>query len=680
MQNKHLGLGLIGAAMVRALTPEEINNNRGAGPLHRTATVRNIDEDARTVEVAFSSETPVARWFGDEILDHSAGAMQTERLDDGAAVLWNHNPDVQIGVVESARVDRDRVGRAVLRFGTSARAAEIWADIVAGVIRHVSVGYSVRDIKIEQREGEPDEITVTRWEPYEISLVSIPADASVGVGRALGNPPEAGAGAGANTAGIGERDDASLASETSPQDGAESMKTKIVRNAAGALVRAKVDENGAILEEIEVLMTAEEVRAMGSNGDADAAQERATRILELGEQYNALGRAAEAVRAGTSVEDFTRSLVDVVAARAASPDTSQSSTRALDDRGAPIGMTSAEADRFSFIRALRALANPTDRAAQEAAAFEFEASTAAARQLGRDAQGIMVPPDVLTRALNTGTDGAAAGDTGGLAIGTTLLSSSFIEMLRNRSVFTTLATPLGGLMGNFSLLGQASGATGYWVGDDEDVGEGTQDLRDIDLSPKTVGAYSEITRQTLRQTSIDVEGMVRRDLALALALTIDSAGFYGDGVKKPLGIKNLDGLNAVDFAAVQPTFAEIVQMESEISADNADAESMAYVGNSKFRGHAKTTEKFAGANGATIWESGGQVNGYRAEITNQIADGDLFHGNFADAIVGAWGGLDLTVDPFTHSTKGRLRIVAFQDVDVAFRHVESFCYGVKQAA
>jgi len=237
---------------------------------------------------------------------------------------------------------------------------------------------------------------------------------------------------------------------------------------------------------------------------------------------------------------------------------------------------------------------------------------------------------------------------------------------------------MGGLVGNVDIPGQASGATGYWLGEDDDAGEGNQELRQLGLSPKTAAAFSEITRKMLQQSSLDAEALVRRDLARALALTMDSAGFYGTGsANQPLGIKNLSGINAVPFAAIQPTFAEIVQLETEVSADNADVDSMAYIANAKFRGHCKTTEKFDGSSGATIWEQGGTVNGYTSEITNQVADGDVFHGNFADMIAAMWGGLDLTIDPYSNSKKGRLRIVAFQDIDFAYRNVESFAYGTK---
>ena len=117
-------------------------------------------------------------------------------------------------------------------------------------------------------------------------------------------------------------------------------------------------------------------------------------------------------------------------------------------------------------------------------------------------------------------------------------------------------------------------------------------------------------------------------------------------------------------------------METQIALDNADVSSMAYVGNAAFRGHAKTTLKFPGVNGSgTIWEPGNTVNGYRTEITNQISTGDVFMGNYGDLLIGLWSGLELLVDPYTHSKKGRLRVVVFQDVDFALRRTQSFCVG-----
>lgn len=661
LRNSGLPPALLGTAFTRSITVEQINANRGGSPLRRQAAVRNVDENARTVEVAFSSEEPVPRWFGDEVLDHSPGAMLETRLQNGAAVLWNHDPDIQIGVVEAASIDSDRRGRATLRFGRSARAEEIWTDIIDGVIRHVSVGYFVRAIKPEEREGERDKVTVTEWEPYEISIVSIPADATVGVGRGAGEPPEEAAARQANTD----------AQSTNTEIRGSGMKTKILRNPAGDLVRAKVDDDGNIVEELEVLERASETQALVTRG-TQAEQQRTADLLELGEQYSAQQLASEAIRNGTTVDDFTRSLLEHVSN---TDRADRSGNQPLDDTPGEIGMSDAEVRQFSFLRAARAILEPQNRRAQDAAAFEFEASEAAQQSMGRTSSGIMVPVDVLTRTLNTSTSGTNPGDTGGFLIDTTLATQSFIEMLRNRAILLSLGTPMGGLIGNLDIPGQTGSGNVFIVGEDQDVGEGSIDTGLVKMSPTTIGVFGRVTRRMMQQSSMDVEMQFRSSLATDLALGIDHYGFYGDGVgNNPLGVVNTTGINAVVFADQQPTYQELIEMETEVALDNALVSNVRYVGNSRFRGHCKSTEMFPGTSGRPIWNDG-SPNGYEAEITNQFTTGDVLFGNLADVMIGLWGALDILVDPYTQSLSGTRRIVLHQDFDVALRRKESFCLG-----
>jgi HK97 family phage prohead protease len=141
----------------------------------------------RTVDMSFSSELPVERWYGMEVLSHDAAAVDLERLSSGRAnLLVNHDPDDWVGVIESARIDgKDKVGRATVRFGSSARATEVFNDVRDGILSSVSVGYRRMDMKLTRTsEEDGDEYTVTRWTPFEVSLVTIPADETVGVGRA----------------------------------------------------------------------------------------------------------------------------------------------------------------------------------------------------------------------------------------------------------------------------------------------------------------------------------------------------------------------------------------------------------------------------------------------------------------------------------------------------------------
>lgn len=142
-----------------------------------------INEESRTVELAFSSETPVERYFGYEVLDHARGSIRLERISKAAPLLLQHDPDRQIGVIEQVRIDGDKIGRAVVRFSRSQLGEEIFRDVLDGIRENVSVGYWIHDaVSDGERDGIPI-MRVTDWEPMEVSIVSIPADSSVGVGR-----------------------------------------------------------------------------------------------------------------------------------------------------------------------------------------------------------------------------------------------------------------------------------------------------------------------------------------------------------------------------------------------------------------------------------------------------------------------------------------------------------------
>lgn len=591
--------------------------------------VRGIDEESRTLELAFSSDAEIERWPGFvEVLDHSPGAVRLDRIQDAAPCLFNHDKDDHLGIIESAQIDADGKGRARVRFGSGVLASEKFNDAKDGILRHVSVGYRIIEIKLkESREDGTDVYIVTDWEPHEISLVTIPADTSVGVGRS--------------------HDDDLSPEDIKPKQEARDMPVpEIIPEGAKPPAVNETEVREAALK---------------------TERERTDTLLTLGREYNAPDEAQRLISEGGTPDQFRQLLLERTATAGATP----------DEQNEPVGLSDAEIRKYSFLKVLRAL-DPNNHAAREKAAFELEVSAAAAMKLGREATGIVIPTEVLMAPLDgrVYTSDNTGAPHGGALISTDLKGESFIGLLRKRCLLMQLGTQLAGLVGNIDIPKQISGATGYVVGEDNDAPESEGDFGQVSMSPTTIGALSEISRRTLMQSSVDIEAMVRADLAKALGLKIDNLGFYGTGTAEPLGIKNTTGVNAVNFAtAAKPTHTELIQMESEVAADDADVESMAYLFNAKMRGHCKSTPKFANGE-ATIWEQGNTVNGYTTGVTNQVADGDVFHGNFADLLIGLWGGLELTLDPYTHSAKGRLRIVAMQDVDYAVRHGESFCYGV----
>lgn len=593
----------------RSIDPID-NRDAFAELKHRGAAIeaRVVNEKSRQVQIAVSSELPVERSFGAEILDHSEGSVDLEFLRSGRApLLLDHDMEKQIGVIESVSLDSDRVLRAKVRFGRSALAQEVFQDVVDGIRGNVSVGYRVN--KMERDSTIKDAYRVNAWSPMEVSVVSIPADPSVGVGRST------------------------VAAEPTLK-----VEPQI----------AKEDRMSDI-----------DLEAVKAEAARVAAREAAD-IVALGAKHNRSDMAQEALRNGKSLNQFRGELLEVIG------------DKPLDNKD--VGLTTGERKSFSLVRAIHALANPTDRAAQEAAAFEFEASAAAARAYGVTAQGLMVPAEVLgnwKRDLSVGTASA-----GGNLVATDLLANEFIDVLRNSSsVMAAGARMLNGLVGNIAIPKKTAASAAAWISSEGGAAsESDPTFGQVTLSPKTLGAYTDMTRRLILQATPSIEALVREDLAMAIALKIDAGALEGAGTSgAPTGILSTSGVNKPSsFAAAVPTFAEVVALETAVAQDNALAGNLAYITDAGTFGGLKTKAKDSGS-GLFVAE-GGMVNGYRCIVSNQATAGNVYFGNWAECLIGMWGGLDITVDPYTASTTGTVRIVALQSVDVAVRHAESFAY------
>jgi HK97 family phage prohead protease len=141
------------------------------------------DDDTQMLSFPAASETPVDRWFGREVLSHRGGAVRLERAQQGAMpLLWNHNGDDPVGVVRGASVKQKRLMVDAELFDTE-RGREVATMIDSG-LRNVSVGYRLHEMVLQERAEDGETYLATDWEPYEVSIVSVPADASVGIGRA----------------------------------------------------------------------------------------------------------------------------------------------------------------------------------------------------------------------------------------------------------------------------------------------------------------------------------------------------------------------------------------------------------------------------------------------------------------------------------------------------------------
>lgn len=604
--------------------PEALNPGSTGERILRIGSERAVvDEAARTVTLAFASETPVPRYWGNEILDVQARSIRMDRLNAGGPLLMDHNTSDQVGVIESVQIGADRVARAVVRFGKSARADEVFQDVVDGIRQNVSVGYLIHDAMLESESEGVGTYRVNDWEPYEISMVSVPADIKAGIGRQAEHPTK--------------RTPEIIMSETTPAP----------------------DNTAAI----------ETARAQGMEGERKRIADINAAAGQLKHYQGVRELAEQAVASGMTMDHFRSKVMEHIA------------TQPLPT--ANIGLTEREAKSFSFVRALNALANPGDARAREAAAFEFEASRAAEKKQGRAIKGLLVPFDVLNvkRELNVGTP-----TQGGNLVATDLLSGNFIDLLRNRMVLNRMGTQfLSGLVGNVAIPRQTGGATFYIVTEGSSPQLSGQTFDQVPMSPKTGAARTQISRKLLLQSSIDVESFVQNDLAVVMGLGMQGIGIKGGGTNEPVGILATSGIGSVvgGTNGAAANWANIVQLETQIASANADVGSMAYLTNAKVRGSLKTTQKFSGANANPIWDGGNEpLNGYMAGITNAVPSNgtkgtgtnlsSIIFGNFADLIYGLWGGLELQVDPYSSGDTGSVIVRVFQDFDVAIRHPESF--------
>jgi HK97 family phage major capsid protein len=153
--------------------------------LYRTATIvrDQVNKDTRTVPLSFSSEQPVERWWGTEILDHTPTSVRMDRLRNGAPLLVDHSTRDHVGVIEEATIGPDRKGRAIVRFGNSARANEIFQDVQDGIRQNISVGYQIHRMVLESEADGVETYRAMDWMPLEISITAVPADNTVGIGR-----------------------------------------------------------------------------------------------------------------------------------------------------------------------------------------------------------------------------------------------------------------------------------------------------------------------------------------------------------------------------------------------------------------------------------------------------------------------------------------------------------------
>ena len=646
-----------------------------SGPLYRSVQIRKesiIDEEKRIVRMSFSSEEPVERFFGFEVLDHKKKSIRLHRFKSGSAnLLMDHDPRDVVGVIESVEVDsKAKKAFVTVRFGKSERATEIWDDVVNGIRSSVSVGYRVHKAIIEEQNADsPDMFRITDWEPLEVSMVSVPADTMVGVGRSTDQKKNQITIEGRTT--MYKCNHCKRDAESVNEHGRCPECEAKIREAAATAPAAPAPAPTPRVAIVDDGPTPEAMRK--------AETERMAELRKMGAEF-------------THVEDIDNLVRDGIADPKKNGDWLRAAI--LDKIGKPgmvnsadLGISPKEKRTFSFMKAIQASADGN----YKDAGFEREVSDAVAAELRMSPKGLYVPYDMFTpesekRDQNVGTDSA-----GGYLVETIHDAAGFIELLRKKALIMAMgARALPGLVGDYTAPKQTAGATFYWVTEGGTTTESQITLGQISMTPKTVSARVDMTRRALLQTTPAIEQLVRDDLLQGIALEMDRVSINGaDGSDEPEGILNTTGIGSViggtDGAPID--WGKIVDLETEVAVDNADVGALGYLTNTRVRGAMKQTEKAEGT-AQFLWpdrrsvDGFGEVNGYRAGVTNQVPNNlskgtgvnlsAAIFGNFSDWLIGFWGAMDLFAEKVTLGDSGGLVVRIFQDMDTAARHAESF--------
>lgn len=593
--------------------------------LYRQAEVSQVEEEERTIDLAFSSEEPVERRFGMEVLDHKPESIRLGRLRSSGSLLVNHNPDDLVGKVENVDIGSDRVARAKVRFGKSDRANEIFQDVKDGIRSGVSVGYQIHKLLEEGEEGS-SVFRATDWEPMEISLVSIPADSTVGVGRS---------------------------------EGEEAIETEVQYLER----KIKMSEEVKTPEAPKV-----DVEAIKSQA-RDAEVKRIQEISAIGEQFQQTDLARQLIQSGHSVDEMRKAVLEKM------PEQKPEVVTPVDS----LDMDAKEKRSYSLFRAIHASVSGD----WSKAGLEREASEEIAKRLNKQPRGFFAPNDIewSKRDLTVGTNTA-----GGFLKGTDHMASDFVDALRPQLVLADLgARVMSGLQGDVSIPALNAKTSTYWVAESGAPTEGAPTVRQITMSPKTVGAYVDISRKLSLQSDPSAEEIFRNDMVAQVASAIDTVGINGGGSNEPTGILQTSGIGSVAIGTNggAPTWASVVDNVKEVAVDNALNGSLAFLTNPQVVGKMRQTAKVSSTDSVMIMGEGNTLMGYPVAQTSNVPStltkgstsgscSAMIFGNFNDLIIGQWGGTDILVDPYTGSSTATVRVTVFQDVDIAVRHAQSF--------
>lgn len=581
-----------------------------------------IDEEKRTVSIGVSSELPVERNFGMEVLGHNENEIDMEFMASGRApLLLDHDATKQIGVVEEFGIDpQNKRTVAKVRFSENKMADEVYRDVLSGIRQNISVGYQVNSMKRE--ESEKDGVPIYRvnsWMPLEVSAVSVPADQSRLVGFARSK---------------------------------ETPKIKITSNSKDI----KMENTENVTPEVN----ANEVRE-------NIAKENAA-IIDLGVKHNKRDLANEAISKGMNLAQFRGSLLETIA-----------NDKPLD-LPSSVDMNVEEKREYSLLKAVR------ETAAGNLTGLEKEVSDQIASQVGKSARGFYMPTNLNfgKRDQVVGTNSSGGFLKGTDHLGSEFIDALRARLVIGQAGARVMqglkgdvAIPkLSASVTNSAFVSENSAPT-EGAATFAQVTMSPKTLAAyVDVSRKLMLQSDPSVEAILRD---DVINTFARNID---AVALEGGGSNEPSGIIASSTGNVQALG-VDGAAI--AYSDIVDMVKLVEEDNAILNDAAvkFVGNPKVTSKLRSTPKQgSGVEGNFILGEDNRMLGYdylsTTLVPSDLSKGSgtnlsaLIFGDFSQLMLGFYSGVDVIVDPYTGSSAGTTRLAFFQDLDIALRHDDAF--------
>ena len=598
---------------------EDIERADPAKIVYRTIDLSRgaIDEEKRIVRIGVSSESPVERDFGLEVLSHKKEDIDMEFMSSGRApLLNNHKMDEQIGVVRSFYLDEtQRRTVALVEFGNSALAQEVFADVKSGIKQNISVGYSVKKL-VRAKDDEGKEYYRASWTPMEASIVSIPADSSkfVGVGR----------------------------------------------SAEKTLNTNKVE---TMTEETQV-----DVRQVSESAKAEALAS-VGEIIALGKHHNQRDLAEKAIERGVTVEQFRGELLEAVR-----------NDQPLETPAAVVDVAKSEQREYSLIRAIKAASSGDWREAGYEREISDEIAIRSGKEARGFYLPANINWGQRDQTAGTNSAGGFLVGTDHLAdqfiealyarLTITSLGARVMQGLKGDVAIPKLSASVT----NSAFVAEGS-APSEGAATFAQVTMSPKTLAAyVDVSRRLMQQSDPSVEQVLRNDIINTFARKIDDVAIEGGASNAPSGIIANSDTNVVAM----GTNgaAITYAKVVELMKAVEEDNAMInnSAFLTNPKVIAALRTVSKQASGVEGNFIMDPNGTIL----GTEVASSTLVPSDLSKGTgsnlsaMLYGDFSQVMLGFWSGVDVVVDQSSLSTSGGTRLAFFQDLDVALRYPESF--------